>query len=121
MRAPLGVVAFTARVLWTILGALVIGAAVFAVIFPARAYMAKKDEVEQTRIELVSVNSRIAELESEISDFGNRTAVARIARERFGLVSEGEQLYRLSARPEEAARFPEMWPWPGMERLVRGS
>ncbi len=121
MRAPLRVVAFTARILWTILGALVIGAAIFAVIFPARAYLAKKDEVTRTRAELASVNTRIDELESEIADFRNPVAVARIARERFGLVSEGEQLYRLSARPEEAARFPELWPWPGMERLVRGS
>lgn len=91
----------------------------FVAVFPTRAFLDQRAAIDQTADDIGSARAQIETLEARVDDFNNRIAVARIARERFSLVFEGEELFRLSARPSEAVNLPSAWMWPGFERLVR--
>jgi len=91
----------------------------FVAVFPTRAFLDQRASIDQTADDIDSARAQIETLEARIDDFNDRIAVARIARERFSLVYEGEELFRLSARPSEAVDLPPAWMWPGFERIVR--
>lgn len=92
----------------------------FTAVFPTGEYFAQRDELSARQAELDATRAEIAEVEASLDQFNDRTSVSRIARERFSLVTEGEQLYRLTTRGGDTAEIPTSWLWPGFERLVRG-
>ena len=104
-----------------LVGVLAIAAVVlFVAVFPTSEYLAQRDELSQRRAELEQTQAAIAEVETELGRFDDQVSISRIARERFSLVTEGEQLFRLTTRGGDTAAIPDAWLWPGFERLVRG-
>jgi len=108
-----------ARTIWLLAVTAVLIGLLFVAVFPTRAFLDQRAEIDQTADDIELARARIETLEARIDDFNDRVAVARIARERFSLVFEGEELFRLSARPSEAVDLPPAWMWPGFERIVR--
>lgn len=98
----------------------IVAGVLFVAVFPTSDYMAQRDELAATKAELEATRADVAALEAKLGDYNDRVSVSRIARERFSLVYEGEQLYRLSIHAGEAAELPPEWLWPGFARLVRG-
>jgi cell division protein FtsB len=92
----------------------------FVAVFPTSEFIAQRSELASSRAKLETAHSQVAALEEGLDDFNDRVSVGRIARERFSLVNEGEQLYRLSTRAGDSANLPEAWLWPGYARLVQG-
>ncbi len=108
------------KTLW--LGGLTIVLLVLLVVtvFPTRAYLDQREAVAGASADIDTVRIEIQTLENRIDDFNDRASVARIARERFSLVFEGEELFRLSVRPSASVELPRAWMWPGFERILRG-
>ena len=103
-----------------IVGLVIIGVVLFVAVFPTGEYLDQRDELTQRRLELDEAREAVAEVEIELDQFNDRVSISRIARERFSLVAEGDQLFRLTTRGGDTADIPESWMWPGFERLVRG-
>ena len=108
------------KTVWMFALAAVLLIALFIGVFPTRAFLDQREAISQAEADLEATREQIAILEDRIDDFDDRQSVARIARERFSLVFPGEELYRLSARPDSAAELPTAWMWPGFERLLHG-
>ena len=108
------------KTLW--LGGLTIVLMVLLVVtvFPTRAYLDQREAVATASADINAARAEIQTLEQRIDDFNDRASVARIARERFSLVFDGEELFRLSVRPSASVGLPRAWMWPGFERILRG-
>ncbi|NOX31824.1 MAG: hypothetical protein GXP35_17530 [Actinobacteria bacterium] len=103
-----------------VVGLIIVGVVLFVAVFPTGDYLAQRDELDQRRIELTEAREAVALVEVELDQFNDRISISRIARERFSLVTEGDQLFRLTTRGGDTADIPDLWMWPGFERLVRG-
>ncbi|MEX2467866.1 MAG: septum formation initiator family protein [Gemmatimonadota bacterium] len=70
-------------------------------------------DVEEARVELAELRERIDSLRARADSLENDpAALERIARERFGMIREGETLYRFAAPGEAAAAGVEAGPTP---------
>ena len=70
-------------------------------------------EVEQARTELAELELRIDSLRARADSLENDDAtLERIARERFGMIREGETLYRFAEPSETDGEEPEAEPDP---------
>ncbi|MDD4364511.1 MAG: septum formation initiator family protein [Synergistales bacterium] len=59
--------------------------------------------VDRKMTELVRLSRTIQEMEEQVSFYGTREGLARLAREQFNLVRPGERIYRLEVvSPDEA-------------------
>ncbi len=103
-----------------IVSLIIVGVVLFVAVFPTGDYLAQRDELTQRTIELDEARVAVVEVEIELDRFNDRISISRIARERFSLVTEGDQLFRLTTRGGDTADIPDLWMWPGFERLVRG-
>jgi len=113
-------VAIVAKSVWLSALAAVLLIALFIGVFPTRAFLDQREAIAAAEAELETTREQIAEVEERIGEFDDRVSVARIARERFSLVYDDEELFRLTTRPSDAVTLPAGWMWPGFERLVRG-
>ncbi len=103
-----------------IVALVIVGVVLFVAVFPTGDYLTQRDELTERRLELDEAREAVAEVETELDRFNDRVSISRIARERFSLVAEGDQLFRLTTRGGDTADIPESWMWAGFERLVRG-
>ena len=113
-------VAVVAKSVWLSALAAVLLIALFLGVFPTRDFLDQREAISTAESDLEATREQIAVLEDRIGEFDDRVSVARIARERFSLVYENEELFRLTTRPSDAVTLPDGWMWPGFERLVRG-
>lgn len=113
-------VAVVGKTMWLFALAAVLIIALFVGVFPTRAFLDQREAIATTAEDIEATRVQIVTLEDRIDDFNDRQSVSRIARERFSLIYPNEELFRLSARPADAAQLPDSWMWPGFERLIKG-
>ena len=65
----------------------------FAFVYPARAWLAQRHQVNQVRRDLAVLDQQNAELQREANRLQTPAEIERLARLRFHMVKPGEQAY----------------------------
>lgn len=98
--------------LWSLLAVVLGVAAMFVLVFPARAYLAKRGEETKARAELSLIESQNRQLEAEKHRLQSDAEIERLARERFNLVKPGEQAYAIVPEATTTTTAPPPPPAP---------
>jgi cell division protein FtsB len=86
-----------------VLGMLLLVGALFLFVFPTRAYLAQRDQIEEVRSDLGTLreqNERLAEESARLSD---PDEIEKIARKQFHLVRPGERPFVVIPAPADDA------------------
>lgn len=89
-------------------------------VFPTGDYLGQRDRIRQAEATLAALRTETAQLEARVAAGTDPVVVERVAREKLGLVREGDRLYRLSVDPADAVELPGDWPLPGVRHLLTG-
>lgn len=80
-------------------------------LFPTRTYLAKRQEVAEAEARLAQLQADNAALEARVDALDSDAEIERLAREDYGLVKPGEEVYRIVPPPEDPVEIPEVWPF----------
>ena len=89
-------------------------------VFPTGDYFGQRDRIQQAEATLAALRTETAELEARVAAGTDPVVIERVAREKLGLIREGDRLYRLSVDPADAVDLPANWPLPGVRHLLTG-
>jgi cell division protein FtsB len=113
VRRVVRLLAFPVVVLATIVGVVAIG------MFPARAYLDQKQAIAQTQGELSKLQQDNQATQDEVDRLGSDDEIERVARQQYGLVKPGEEVYHLLPAPQDPLTVPDQWPFDGLRRRLR--
>jgi cell division protein FtsB len=108
------------RVLLPLLGSAVAIAALFVGVFPTRAVLTQRADLDAAESTLATLDAENAALEARIDALGTDAEIERIARQQYNLVYPGEEAYAMLPAPV-AATGPDGAtgpPWPLAERVA---
>lgn len=119
-----------ATLVWTSLGAVIVVGFLFVAVFPTRAYLEQKRAISAAEERVSVLREHNKQLEEQKSQLQTDAGIEELARERHGLVREGEKAYAVifeepdsdtaSARDRESDPQPT-WPeriWAAMVDLL---
>ncbi len=104
------ILAFT-RLLWPIVFVLAVLAGVFFVAYPAGRLVAQQENLDVQSERLAQLEEANAELDDRMLELGLPREVQRLARERYGAVQEGWEVYQLQPEPVAQDQLPDTWPF----------
>jgi cell division protein FtsB len=97
-------------------------AAVLAIgIIPARAYLDQKQTIVESQDRLDTIAATNDELEAQVSRLGSDAEIEKVAREQYGLVKPGEEVYHILPTPQDPVAVPDAWPFDSMRQRLRAS
>ena len=105
--------AFPVVVVATIAGVVAIG------MFPARAYLDQKQAIAETQGQLSKLQQDNQATQDEVNRLGSDDEIERVARQQYGLVKPGEEVYHLLPAPQDPLTVPDQWPFDGLRRRLR--
>jgi len=102
----------------------VLAAAVVALVlgigmFPARAYLEQKDEITDAQAELSELTGANAKAGEQLSRLNTDSEIEKVAREQYGLVKPGEEVYHVMPAPQDPVAVPDQWPFDGMRQKMK--
>lgn len=90
-------------------------------VFPTQAYFSQRDQIDAAEATLEALRLERSDLQTQVAAGTDPVVVERVAREKLGLIREGDRLYRLSVDPTDAVDLPASWPLPGVRHLLTGN
>jgi cell division protein FtsB len=105
--------AFPVVVLATLAGVVAIG------VFPARAYLDQKEAIAETQSQLTRVRADNQATQDEVQRLDSDDEIEKVAREQYGLVKPGEEVYHLLPAPQDPLTVPDQWPFDSLRRRLR--
>jgi cell division protein FtsB len=108
----LRVLAFPVVALATIAAVIGIG------IFPARAYLDQKQTIAQTQGQLSKLQTDNKSTQDEVDRLNTDDEIEKVAREQYGLVKPGEEVYHLLPAPRDPLTMPDQWPFSSLRRRL---
>jgi cell division protein FtsB len=102
-RRPFVWVVWVALLVVVAVGVVALGA------LPYRAWVAQREQLQQTEARLRAIQDQNASLEQRIAALQTPAEVERLARERYGLARPGEQSFVIL--PQAADPLPGGWPY----------
>ena len=97
-----------------------IGLILAFVVFPTTTFFDQRDRITEAEATLIALREERIDLEAQVAQGTDPVVVERVAREKLGLVRDGDRLYRLSGDPKDAVDLPAGWPLPGVRHLLTG-
>jgi cell division protein FtsB len=88
---------------------LVLGGAMYLFVFPARAYLAQKQEIAAEEHTVAVLRAEDSKLSSQSSALRDGATIEQIARQQYGLVKPGQQAFMVLPAP---SRRPPLAPPP---------
>lgn len=99
------------RLLWPVVFVLAILAAIFFVAYPAARLIDQRDTLDTRRTALEELTQTNQALEDQKLELAKPREIERLARERYGAVWEGWEVYLMQPHPEVAEELPDGWPF----------
>lgn len=93
-----------------------LGVLLFAV-FPTRSWWEQRQETSAAEAELAEVREQREKVEQEQQLLLTDEEIERRAREEYGYVMPGEDVYNILPPPADPIGLPEGWPFIGVERV----
>ncbi len=88
-------------------------------LFPWQLLTSQRRSIAHAEETLARLQAETSHLSERVADAKDPVVVARIAREQFSLVREGDILYRLNVDPaDDVVDLPSAWPLPGVAYLL---
>jgi cell division protein FtsB len=107
---------------WPVIVAVVLVGVLFAGVYPTQTYFRQRDELDDKEAQLDDAQATNAELEGRVGELTDADNVELMAREEFGLVEPGEEVYAVVPSERTPVELPETWPLTQLsvrlERLV---
>lgn len=102
------------RLLLPLLTSLVALGVLFVGIFPTRAIIEQRRELDHAEASLAFIEARNADLEARVDALGTDAEIERIAREQYNLGRPGEEVYAILPAPPAPPAVPDAWPFRGL-------
>ncbi len=106
------------RLAWPLVIVVAFAAVVFVGIIPTRTYLDKRDQIDTASAELAQLEADNAELQAQLDRLDDDAEIERLAREEYGLVKPGEEVYRVMPAPEDPIAVPDTWPFDQLRRRL---
>lgn len=106
------------RVLWIVLAAVTVIAALFIGVYPTRTYLSQRSDLQKAQHQLTVLNDENAKLDQAAADLNTDARVEQLARERYNLVRPGEEAFAILPAPPEKIAVPPVWPFTGLAQRV---
>ena len=106
------------RVLWIMLAAVTVIAAIFIGVYPTRTYLQQRSSLQKAEHQLSVLNGENAKLQQEAADLNTDGRVEQLARERYNLVRPGEEAFAILPAPPPKVAVPPVWPFTGLAQRV---
>lgn len=78
---------------------------------PVRGWWSQRQDIEEARAELSSIEDDNVALEQRLERVSDPVELERIARDQLGLVREGEESYVILPPPTAGLVLPDAWPF----------
>jgi cell division protein FtsB len=88
-------------------------------VFPTRSYLAQRASIHKAERRLSSLDRENQRLATQARRLSTPDEIERLARGQYGLVRPGEQAYAILPAPKPPIGLPELWPFAGLEHLLR--
>jgi cell division protein FtsB len=86
--------------------------------FPARAYLDQKQTIAQTQGQLTKLQADNASTQDEVNRLNTDDEIEKVARQQYGLVKPGEEVYHLLPAPRDPLTMPDQWPFSSLRRRL---
>ena len=106
------------RLAWPSVIAVATLAVVFVGIFPTRTYLDQRNDISQASAELAALEEANAEAEDRLERLDSDDEIERVAREQYGLVKPGEEVYRVLPEQQDPIAVPDSWPFDQLRRRL---
>lgn len=87
--------------------------------FPARAYLQQKEAITDAQQRLAALTEQNREAEDELARLSTDAEIERVAREQYGLVKPGEEVFHVMPAPQDPVAVPDVWPFDGMRKRLK--
>ncbi len=106
-----------------LLSALVTGVVLVGLLFvgpfPVRTWWAQRSRTQALERQVAVIEKANARLDAQANDLKDPATVARIARQNYGMVRQGERSYALLPPPREPVTLPAVWPFVTLETVAQ--
>jgi len=106
------------RLAWPSVIAVATLAVVFVGIFPTRTYLDQRQRISAASAELEQLEATNAEMQARLDRLDTDEEIERVAREQYGLVKPGEEVYRVMPAQEDPISVPDSWPFDQLRRRL---
>jgi cell division protein FtsB len=86
-----------------VVASIVVVGALFVFVFPTKAYLEQRSEIDGVRADLATLREQNERLVEEAARLSDPREIEQIARERFNLVRPGEQAFAVIPAPDGEA------------------
>ena len=107
------------RFVLPLLGSFVAVGVLFVGVFPTRAILDQRADLDRAAARLAVVDERNAELEARVEALGTDAEIERLAREQYNLVFPGQEAYAILPAPPAPPVVPDAWPFRGLRAAVQ--
>lgn len=83
--------------------------------FPVRSWFDQRAETRDRQAELAAIEAQGDEYQDDIDRLETPEEVEHIAREKFGMVREGETAFQVAPQGVAAVDLPDTWPFVGAD------
>jgi hypothetical protein len=83
----------------------------FAFYFPTRTWLAQRRSTRNATTQLDALTSANRTLSAQASALKDPAAIARIARDQYGMVKPGEKAFMVLPPPSAPTALPKVWPF----------
>ena len=91
---------------WLVVACVALVGVLFLAAFPARTYVAQQRQREAVADEVQALEGENRELEERVGELQSDAEIERLAREHYGLVRPGEEVYAVLGPPAAPAPAP---------------
>jgi cell division protein FtsB len=99
------------RIVLPLLGSFVVVGVLFVGVFPTRAILDQRAELDRAEARLAAIDEQNAELEARVEALGTDAEIERLAREQYNLVFPGQEAYAILPAPPSPPVVPDAWPF----------
>ena len=90
------------RLVWVVVGSVVLLAVLLIGVFPTRSYFEQREEIAREAKRLAVLDAENARLAARVEELQTDAEVERLAREQYNLVRPGEEAYAILPGPADA-------------------
>ena len=107
------------RIVLPLLGTFFVVGVLFVGVFPTRAILDQRAELDRAEARLAVIDEQNAELEARVEALGTDAEIERLAREQYNLVFPGQEAYAILPAPPAPPAVPDAWPFRRLHDAVQ--